>query len=272
MEAYTEKGIYLSAENMIIDSTARFGKDVEIDIKGTLKVGAYSRIGDGTKITGNNITIGDHFYGSGNLRVGGGGYKNPTANLTIGDRCTLHNNFINISEEVIIGNDVGLSHDVSILTHGYWLSVLDGNPARFEDVRIDDGVIIGYRSLIMMGVYIPPECVIGAQSVVTKTLWYKGIYGGSPAKFIRPIIELNETQKKIKIDNIVDHYKTIAKHHGIKPEIHNLYPLIKINGFQFNVLTFEYAGEEDAETDDFRDFIRKYGIRIYTERPFKSAI
>ena len=35
----------------------------------------------------------------------------------------------------------------------------------------------------MMGAVTPEKTVIGAQSVVTKTLEKKGIYAGSPARF-----------------------------------------------------------------------------------------
>jgi hypothetical protein len=43
-----------------------------------------------------------------------------------------------------------------------------------------------------------------------------------------------------------------------------------MNNFKFNSLTFEYWGDEDVETDDLRDYVRKWGIRIYTERGFTS--
>ena len=216
------------------------------------------------------MIIGEHLFNSSGLRIGGGGRFHPNANLKIGNRCTIHNNFINVCEPVEIGNDVGLSPEVSILTHGYWLSVLEGYPASALGVKIGNGVIIGYRSLVMMGVSIADEIVVGAQSVVSKSLREKGIYAGSPAKLIREIEPLTEDQRIQRVLSLLEKYSEIAKYHQIKPKIAFDYPYLFINEFSFNVETFEYEGKEDEETDDFRDYIRKWGIRIYTSRPFKS--
>jgi hypothetical protein len=41
-----------------------------------------------------------------------------------------------------------------------------------------------------------------------------------------------------------------------------------VDDFTVNLLTFAYKGIESETTDHFRDYMRKWGIRIYTERPF----
>ena len=265
------KNIKIVANKITLGIGVSFGNNVDISIKGDFELGDYSHLGNDIHIRGNNVKFGKHLFNSSGLRIGGGGRQHPNANFEIGDRCTIHNNFINICEPVKIGDDVGLSPDVSILTHGYWQSVLEGFPATFEGVTIGNGVIVGFKSIIMMGASIADYCVIGANSVITKPLLEKGIYAGTPAKFIKGITPLSDDDRKIKIDEIIDvHYLSIAKYHGIKPDIKIKYPFIEFNKFRFNVLTFEYWGEEDEETDDLRDYIRKWGIRIYTERPFRS--
>jgi len=268
---YIKDSIKIIAESIDIGKSVQFGKNISVLIKGNFKIGDYSRLGDNAHIRGNNISFGDHLFNSSGLRIGGGGRQNPNANFKIGDRCTIHNNFINICEPVEIGNDVGLSPDVSILTHGYWLSVLEGYPVSFSGVKIGNGVIIGYRSLIMIGVEINDYIVIGANSVVVKNLTEKGIYVGNPARKIKDIKPLLQVQQIEILDKIIENYMQIAKYHGISPIIKIDYPVIKINDFCFNVITFKYYGTEDEETDDLRDYIRKWGIRIYTKRPFKSV-
>ncbi len=52
--------------------------------------------------------------------------------------------------------------------------------------KIGDQVIIGSNSTILP-VYICSGTVIGAGSVVTKSIKKKGIYAGNPAKFLRKI-------------------------------------------------------------------------------------
>jgi len=237
-------------------------------VRGEFEMGEFSHMGEDFDIQCNNLTIGDHFYHSSGLRVGGGGHSGPNANLTIGDRCTVHNNFLNVCEPIVIGNDVGLSEEVSIITHGYWQSVLEGHPAKFAGVTIGNGVIVGYRSIILPGVEIADGCVIGAGAVVTRSLKTKGIYGGNPARFIRGIFPLSNSEKEFKALGIVHKYNELANYHGLTPSIEFKFPEVRVDDFTANLLTFEYKGIETETTDHFRDYMRKWGIRIYTERPF----
>ncbi len=247
---------------------AVLGKNVKIECK-SFEIGDYSYIGDNTTIRGNHVKIGEHFYCSGGLRVGGGGHSGPNANLTIGDRCTMHNNFINVCEPVVIGNDVGLSEKVSIITHGYWQSVLEGYPRKFAGVTIGNGVIVGYRSIILPDVVIADDCVIGAGSVVTKSMLQKGIYGGNPAKFIRKIKKPTGEEAHHFAYNIFMQYIDLAKYHSLDgSHVGFDFPMVYLDKFQVNLITFEYSGEETEVTDHFRDYMRKWGIRIYTKRPF----
>ncbi|MBU88451.1 MAG: hypothetical protein CL722_05655 [Chloroflexi bacterium] len=267
-----KKNIFISAKDINIDEPVDFGRDISVNVRGEFTIGKYSRLGDDIQIFGNNVIFGEHLYHSSGLRVGGGGRYHPNANLKIGDRCTIHNNFINVCEPVVIGNDVGLSHHVSIITHGYWLSVLEGHPRTFASVKLFDGVIVGYRSVILMGVNIGKNVVVGAQSVVTKNLKENCIFGGNPAKFIKEIKPIDKETKILKVKNIISDYMKIAKYHGINPSIKLEYPIITVNNCKFDVEELTYSGVEDVETDDFRDYVRKCGLRYYSNRPFKSVV
>lgn len=275
MELYEDKSkdVSIKASEIHIGEGVSFGGNIHIDVRGKFSIGNRSRLGYDVKVEGNNVFFGDDLYHSEGLKIGGGGHTNPTANFTIGDRCTIHNNYINLAEEIIIGNDVGLSLDVSIQTHGYWLSVLEGYPAKFAGVFIGDGTIVGFRSVILMGTSIAKNAVIGACSVITKNLTEEnGIYVGNPAKFIRKVVPLSHPEKIKKINYIIDEYKKIASHHGIDPNIVVNYPYIYVNKCKFDVEKIEFSGKEDRETDHFRDYIRKWGLRYYADRPFRTII
>lgn len=274
MEVYEEKtkNTLIKAAEIEIGKDVSLGNNVNINTRGKFSIGDRSRLGDDVEIIGNNITIGKDLFHSKGLRIGGGGRYHPDANFKIGDRCTIHNNFINICKEVIIGNDVGLSPDVAIITHGYWLSVLEGFPAKFAGVIINDGVIVGYRSVILMGVTIGKNVVIGANSVVVKDLEENSIYAGNPAKFIKKVVPLRLDERINKIKEIISEYKKIATYHRINPEIKIEYPIISVNDCRFNVEKLTLEGTENEETDDFRDYARKWGLRFYSKRPFKSVL
>ena len=274
METYVDeaKNISIRAAEIRIGRNVSFGSNIKVALKGSFEIGDFSRLGNDSEILGNNARIGKHLFHSSGLRIGGGGRQNPDADFSIGDRCTIHNNFINVCEPVVIGDDVGLSPETAILTHGYWLSVLEGYPASFDGVKIGDGTIIGYRSLVMMGTSIAAECVVGAQSVVARSLDKKGIYAGAPAKFIRGIEPLSLEDRLIKVEQILSKYTPIAEYHGIDVagKMQLDYPKLRFKEFVMDLETFECSGDEDAETDDLRDYLRKWGIRLYTERGFTS--
>lgn len=254
---YKKGSVRIEADSIRLGKGVRFGKNIDVKCK-TFELGDFSRLGDNAKIRGNDIKIGRHFYNSSGLVVGGGGNSGDRANLTIGDRCTTHNNFLNVCEPIVIGDDVGLSVDVSLITHGYWLSVLDGFPRKFMGITISDGVILGYRSTVLMGVSIAKLCVVGACSVVTKSLTHeKCAYAGNPAKLLHWIADKKRGEKEKLLNEIMKTLGGSAR-----------YPSVQFETFVADINTGEYWGHETESTDKFRDELRKYGIRIYTERPF----
>jgi len=267
----------IKAQTIRLGRGVSFGKNVDIQVFGEFSIGDYSRLGDDVKIRGNNVKFGKHLYHSRGLNIGGGGNTNPQANFTIGDRCTIHDNYINIAEPVTIGDDVGLSREVSIQTHGYWLSVLDGFPAKFAGVMIGDGTIVGFRTTILPGVTIAARTVIGACSVVTRDLNSSDmIYVGNPCRPLRPVEPLTQAEKAVHLDMIINWYIDIAHFHGYSPHI-------EVNGQDvhfntgdneciFNTEYETFEGPEDEATDHFRDHVRKWGLRFYSERPFRSVI
>jgi acetyltransferase-like isoleucine patch superfamily enzyme len=266
-----EKNQIVEAGEIQIADDAVLGRNIDIRVKGVFRLGKRSVLGDDTVIRGNNIIFGEDLYHSGRLNVGGGGRQHPTANLTVGDRCTFHNNFINVCEPVVIGNDVGLSHEVAIITHGYWMSVLEGHPAVFKGVTIQDEVIVGYRSLILMGVTVGRAAIIGAGSVVTRDVKPYTSVAGNPARFIRDIVPVKDREARVAlVEAMLAKYKGIADYHGIAPKINLEYPVINVNQSWFNLETLEWQGEEDIEVDDFRDYARKWGFRFFG-RPFRSV-
>jgi acetyltransferase-like isoleucine patch superfamily enzyme len=265
------------ADEIIIGKNVIFGKDIDIKVRGTFKIGDNGYIGDRFRAYGENIILGDHFFyiptDSREMFIGGGGSGFPYANLTIGDRCTCHTGHINLAREVTIGNDVGLSHDVDIITHGFWASPFKGFPQKTAPVVIGNNVIIGWKSIIMPDVHITDDVVIGAGAVVTKDIDHRGIYGGVPVKRIGDIVEPKDTEKVELLYTILDEFEDLLHYYHVPPYfIFRAYPLVTINDLTINVDTLTCEGEHDEITDAFRDFIRRYGIRIFHKRGFEFKL
>ncbi len=112
----------------------------------------------GVFVTGNHIVIG----------------KNTVVNR----RCYLDGR-----GELVIGENVSISPEVYILTASHELD--DANfTAVVEPVEIEDYVWIGARALILPGVTLGRGSVVGAGSVVTKSVEPFTIVAGNPARKI----------------------------------------------------------------------------------------
>lgn len=273
METYRDdaRRILIQAASIEIGEGATFGRDIDVRVKGRFRLGARSRLGDDVVIRGHDVLLGDDLFHSSGLHAGGGGAHHPEADLTIGDRCTIHDNDINLAKPVVLGDDVGLSNGVAIVTHGFWLSALDGYPAKHAGVTIEDGAILGLRAIVLMGAHIGARSVVGAGGVVTGRLEPDAVYAGNPAKLVRRIQRPTEEERRKKLDHILEEYRGVAKYHGIAPRIRAEYPLVHVNGCTFDVEKGTYRGVEDDETDDFRDYVRKWGLRYYSPRGFRSV-
>lgn len=261
---------FIEADSISVGKDFQIGSDVHIKVRGRFSVGNWGRFGNNVNINAEEVIIGDHFYHyTDGLNIGGGGSQFPEAILRVGDRCVFHNNYINLAREVAIGNDVGLSPDVQILTHGFWNSILEGYPVSYKPVRISNGVIVGQRSMILPGVDIAENVIIGANSTVSRSLLEENsIYAGNPIQFIRTVKELTFQEKADTIIELLSRYRQLTD--SFK-KLFFTPPLIYIDDAIIDVEVKTITGIETETTDKFRDFLRRYGIRIYTDRPFLSV-
>lgn len=122
--------------------------------------------------------------------------------VTIGKNCLISTR--NWSTEpylVTIGNNVQLTRNVSIHTHGGGNSVRKDHPNFdvFGKVVINDWAYIGSYSQIMPGVTIGEGALIAAGSVVTKSVAPHSVVAGNPARYICSTEEYYEKNKKYDV-------------------------------------------------------------------------
>lgn len=273
-----EWNVRVEAGSLHLGQGIRWGRDVQINVRGALSIGDWSFVGDRFRADCESLTLGQHFYNnpsdSRGLIIGGGSSHLPEAHVRVGNRCVCHTGHWNCAKPIEIGDDCGLSHDVDILTHGFWGSVFEGNPRSFESVTLGNNVSIGWKTVIMPGCVIPHHVTVGANSTVTKGwpgMQPNAIYAGSPAKKIRDIKPLDEGQTAYQFNKIVTEFEHLMSYYDLETplDIAALWPVIKINDLEINVLTQECQGQHDRVTDAFRDFLRRYGVRVFHPRGFK---
>jgi acetyltransferase-like isoleucine patch superfamily enzyme len=91
--------------------------------------------------------------------------------VTIGERCLISDGVLIMDSDAHALSAAGRHHQAPLIS----------------PVHIEDNVFIGSRSIILKGVTIGKDSVIGAGSVVVRSIPPGVIAAGNPAKVIRPL-------------------------------------------------------------------------------------
>lgn len=251
-----------------------FGDGVVIDVAEEVVLGDRVTLGDNAYLCGRRVELGSdtftYSHWGRRLEVGLGRIDDEDAILAVGKRSTLHDNRIDLARRVTLGDDVGLSPEVCIYAHYYWLSPLDGYPMAHEPVTVESGVIVGFRSVLLPGSSVGVNAVIGAQSVVSGMLEGGRVYGGAPARLIREISPPSDRRRWEVILDLVKSYRQSCLYRGVPADCCADYPAVRVGVCEFCPFGLSFRGEEDEYTDDFREFAFKRGLRWYSKRPFRK--
>lgn len=153
-----------------IAGDVQLGEDVQIHAF----VNLYGcRIGDGTRL---------------------GTFVEVQKGASIGKRCKISSHTF-ICEGVDIGDNVFVGHGVmftntivprSVNSEGRLQTEADW---QLERTRIEDGASIGSGSVILCGITIGRDAVIGAGAVVTKSVPSGEVWVGNPARRLRSVAD-----------------------------------------------------------------------------------
>ena len=274
---------FIKANKINIDDSVVIGDNVQITCD-EISIGFNSYVGNNIKINCKKFEAGDWLYMCEGVEVGRGGCTGTNSNVKIGNHVGIfEGTIINPSESVEIGDDVGIGGEVMIWTHGAWLDVTQGFPSDFGPVKIGDRVWLPARSIVLPNVTIGDDTVIGIGSIINRDLPSGCFAGGSPCKVIRENCypkELDKNEKKELINGILEDWKKLLDEKKVPYSYKTKYE----NG---NIILTELVDGGSCETifdldkrtiingsgevvEDLRDYLRRRGIKIYTEKPFKS--
>jgi maltose O-acetyltransferase len=147
--------------------------------------------GTGQVSLGSDITIGyglSAILGDGMVRLKARGGE---ARIQVGDGTAISNNTqIYAEKSVTIGARCLIGDGVLIFDSDFHDLSAEGRHHRRPQtaaVVLEDNVFIGSRAIILKGVTIGKDSVIGAGSVVVRSIPPGVIAAGNPAKVIRPL-------------------------------------------------------------------------------------
>ena len=139
---------------------------------------------------GNNVSLGKRgmFHLSPN---------NQAARIQIGSNTNIGNDFvITAINSVKIGSDCLISYRVAIMDHshvtGWGVKPVASGLTEGMAVEIGDRCFIGCGVVILPGVKLGANCIVGSNSVVTKSFDAGSVVAGTPARLLRRIIPAKE--------------------------------------------------------------------------------
>lgn len=165
----------------------KHGKNLKI--KG--RIHCVSNTDDGI-IIGNDVSINSCL---GSNPIGGDTrtilFAKGNGKIRIGDGCGISNATLFACDGIMLGNQVLVGGGTKIYdTDFHWLDFgkrMNEPGGATRPVKIKDGAFIGAHCIILKGVTIGEKSIVGAGSVVTKSIPDGEIWAGNPAKFIRRI-------------------------------------------------------------------------------------
>lgn len=138
-------------------------------------------------------------------------YLKEKKGYRIGENCEIYDSVSFGSEPYLIsmGNNVKVTYKVQFITHDGGMHVLRNlgycpEADKFGQIKIGNNVFIGNEAVILPGVTIGDNCVIGARAVVTKNIENNSVVAGIPAK---KICDIEEYWNKNK--NLIDNTKNL---------------------------------------------------------------
>lgn len=157
----------------------------------------FVSVAQGAKCTiGNNFSMHNKIYGN---PIGCSQpctiFVDSGCSMNIGDNVGISQAALVAHSNLTIGNNVKIGGGTCIYTSDFHSlnpqirqdPLTDKKNKKSSPVRICDNVFIGAHCIILKGVTIGENSIIGAGSVVTKSIPSDQIWAGNPAKFIKLI-------------------------------------------------------------------------------------
>ena len=128
---------------------------------------------------------------------------------------------------IVIGDNVSITADVSILTHDFCSSVFrrkyyDYVPGRSK-VLIGNNVYIGQKAMILRDVTIGDNVIIGAGAIVTKDVPSDSVVAGIPARVVCTLDEYYQKRKAKAVGEAKQYARDLYHYRGSRPTVEDFW-------------------------------------------------
>jgi acetyltransferase-like isoleucine patch superfamily enzyme len=135
-----------------------------------------------------------------------------SAGARIGSHTALLNSVSEFGSEpwlVEIGSRVSIAKGVTFITHDggsrvfrRWIPGSSAFGNRFAPIRVRDNCVIGLRAILLPGVVVGPDSIVGAGSVVTRDVPPGTVAAGVPARVLSTLDEYTARYQRLMIPGL----------------------------------------------------------------------
>jgi acetyltransferase-like isoleucine patch superfamily enzyme len=178
-------GTTISAPRIVLEDDVVIGHGGSVACDDIFAVGPLTHFGPRLDVRCRRAFFGANGHVGRDVRVGGGGARDPWGTFAAGDLLFLGDQaFVNPCRPVLIGREVFLTMRSVIITHNIGHSVLEGFENRFAPVVLEDRAQVGIGTVVYAGCRIGREAIVGSNSYVVTNIPAGKLAMGVPAQVV----------------------------------------------------------------------------------------
>ena len=205
------------APRIVLEDGVEIGDDGFVQCDEVFAVGALTSFGPRLEVQCRRAFIGANGYFGRDVRVGGGGRRDPWATLAVGDLAFVGDEaFINPCRPVLIGREVFVTMRSMLVTHNIGHSVLEGFENRFAPIVLEDRAQVGLGTVVYAGCRLGREAIVASNSYVVSDIPAGQLAIGVPAKTVgvsaRPVPRARQPQL---VRRLLDDFRELLELRGV---------------------------------------------------------
>jgi acetyltransferase-like isoleucine patch superfamily enzyme len=206
------------APRIVLQDGVELGDDGFVQCDDVFAVGALTSFGPRLDVQCRRVFIGANGYLGRDVRVGGGGRRDPWATLAVGDLVFVGDEaFINPCRPVVIGREVFVTMRSMLVTHNIGHSILEGFENRFAPIVLEDRAQVGLGTVVYAGCRLGREAIVASNSYVVSDIPAGQLAIGVPAKAVgvsaRPVPRARQPQLARRM---LDDFRELLELRGVE--------------------------------------------------------
>jgi acetyltransferase-like isoleucine patch superfamily enzyme len=208
------------APRIVLGDGVEIGDDSAVDCDEVFAVGALTSFGARLDVACRRVFVGENGYFGRDVRVGGGGRRDPWATFAVGDLAFVGDEaFINPCRPVVMGREVFVTMRSMLVTHNIGHSVLEGFENRFAPIVLEDRAQVGLGTVVYAGCRLGREAIVASNSYVVSDIPAGQLAIGVPAKTVgvsaRPVPRARQPQL---VRRLLDDFRELLELRGVEVE------------------------------------------------------